>query len=380
MYGRKAKESVMSDRRESLKQCNRILVIMPRLLGETVMATAALHAIRQAHPEAHITALIKRKLRPVLYGLDSVDRVISVRKKPRAADSRGKPRRHNSAMRLGRRLSRRGFDMAIILPNSFKAAALAAIAGIPRRVGYEREGSGVLLTDRLVTRRHRGTVIPVPALDSYLGIARYLGAHQASATMHQKVHPDADARLTRMLADAGVDPHSNKLVLVNLGAPTAARRWSPRRMAHLCELLAGYDGLIPVVTAAPGESDAIEQMKKRPGLNLIDLPELGTDLHLLKAMAARSRMMVTNDAGPRYLALAMGVPLVTLIGPTASKGPVVSAMNERQVVADGLSIAARDDPEFEGTASLDRLHVDKVFDHARDLYERTRPQRVEAEV
>lgn len=367
--------------------CRKVLVIMPRLLGESVMATAALHAIREAHPEAHITALVKRRLRPVLWGLDSVDRVISVRKRVGKGGDKGKGkpkgrpsnRGRASLVRLGRRLSRGGFDTAVILPNTFKAAALAAVAGIPRRVGYEREGRGVLLTDRLVTRRHRGALVPVSTLDSYLGIARYLGAHAPSPAMHQRNRPEADAALTARLDAAGVGP-DRELMLVNPGAPTEIRRWSPRRMAHLCELMTEHYRVVPVVTGTPAERSVVEQVLERSTVPIIDLPELGRDLHLLKAMVARSRMMVTNDTGPRHLAAAMGVPLLTLFGPTSPEGSRTYFAHERQVVADGLSVAARDNPEFTGPASLDRLHADKVFDHAASLYEQTRGLRVGARV
>ena len=103
-------------------------------------------------------------------------------------------------------------------------------------------------------------------------------------------------------------------------------------------------------------------------MNLLDHQ---SDLHLLKAIIGRSRLMVTNDSGPRYLAVALGTPLVTLFGPTQPHWSVAEAEHEQRVVADGLSVAARDDPAFDGPASLDRLHADAVFEHASALYQRT---------
>ncbi|MFN3167403.1 MAG: glycosyltransferase family 9 protein [Phycisphaeraceae bacterium] len=354
---------------------SKALVLMPGLLGESVMATATLDALRAAWPDAHITVLVKRKLRPVLYGLDSVDRVLSIRKRLADGEGKRKSRGRASLIRLGRRLSRGGFDAAVILPNSFKAAALAAVAGIPRRVGYERDGRGVLLTDRLIPRRHRGAFVPVPTLDAYLGIARYLGAERPSPAMHQRVRPESEAQLRERLAGAGIDADHAELMLVNPGAPKSSRRWSPRRMAHLCELMVERFGVTPVVTGTPNERDAVGQLLDRATVPIIDLPELGTDLHLLKAMIARSRMMVTNDTGPRHLAAALGTPLLTLFGPTVPQWSAIDFADEQQAVADGISVAARDDPEFEGPASLDRLHADNVFMQACALYQRTRSRR-----
>jgi len=367
----------MKERREDIS-CRRVLVIMPGLLGESVMATAALHAVRETHPDAHITALVKRKLRPVLYGLDSVDRVLSIRKRSKRGGDGQKPKGRTSLIRLGRRLSRGEFDTAVILPNSFKAAALPTLAGIPRRVGYEREGRGVLLTDRLVRRRNRGEKDRGSTIDSYLSLARYLGAHHPSPVMHQCVKPEAAVYLDQRLREHDIEPDAQELLLINPGAPTPARRWSPRRMAHLCEMMSERYGLMPVVTGTPAERVVVNEMLDRATVPILDLPELGKDLHLLKAMVARSRMMVTNDSGPRYFAAAMGVPLITLFGPTSPNGSALSLLHEQQVVSDGLSLAARSDPGFDGPASLDRLHADEVFENAAMLYEQTRTLQVEA--
>lgn len=352
--------------------CQRLLVIMPKLLGESVMATAALHAIKEAHPDAHITVLVKRRLRPVLYGLDFVDRVISIRKriKPKAGTRKSKKRA--SLIALGRRLSRGRFDTAIIFPLSFKAAAIASIAGIKRRLGYESDGRAVLLTDRLVTRRGKAQKNQGATIEGYLAFARYLGARHAGPAMHQALHPDAMTRLNERLAQADIDPSRQELLLINPGAPTPDRRWSPRRMAHLCEMLSERYGLVPVVTGTPAEREVVQELLDRANVPILDLPELGSDLHLLKAMVASSRMMVTNDAGPRYLAAALGVPLLTLFGPTSPQGSGLSVSHEEQVVSDGISLAAKSDRRFKGRASLDVLHADEVFEHASQLYETTR--------
>ncbi len=352
--------------------CQRVLVIMPRLLGESVMATAALHAIRQAHPDAHITALVKRRLRPVLYGLNSVDRVLSIRKRSDYdVHGRGSKGR-TSVIRLGRSLAKADFDTAIIFHLSFKAAALSAVAGIKRRIGYEAEGRAVLLTDRLVARHSQSHDIRSATVDGYLAFARYLGAHYPSAKMHQALKSEASERLQERLEQAGVQSGEQELLLVNPGAPSSDRRWSPRRMAHLCEMLVERFGLTPVVTGTPAERTVINELLDRATVPIIDLPELGRDLHLLKAMVARSRMMVTNDTGPRFIAAALGVPMLTLFGPTSPKGSGLSVSHEEQVVSDALSVAAKNDPRFKGRASLDVLHADEVFEHASQLYQTTR--------
>lgn len=270
----------MRDRADE-KTVKRVLVIMPSLLREAVMATATLEALRGLYPDAHITALVKRKLRPVLFGLDSVDRVLSIRRRSKA-----------SPIRLGRRLSRGQFDMAIILHGSFRAAALASLAGIPRRVGYERDGRGVLLTDRLVLRKHRRHAVEVSPMEMYLGIARYLGAELPDHRTHQRVSPRAAQRLDSLLADTSASAESDRLLLTSIDAS------SPLNTPHRQALTrAGNDhGLTAVSTQA------------NPAM--LHLPELARDLHLLKAAISRAGLLVTDDPAVQQLGIAFGVPVV----------------------------------------------------------------------
>ncbi|MEM6506699.1 MAG: glycosyltransferase family 9 protein [Planctomycetota bacterium] len=351
---------------------NRLLVIMPGLLGEAVMATATLNALRGAQLDANITVLVKRRLRPVLYGLSYVDRIWSIRKRSEHKGEGRSSKSRASVIRLGKRLSRANFDTAVILPLSFRAAALPAVAGIPRRLGYEHDRRGVLLTDRLIPPRNRGEKPRSASIDSYLALARYMGAKHPSGRMQLVLKPEATHQLETHLKKAGISQPTQELLLVNPGAPSSARRWSPRRMAHLCEMLSDRYSLTPVVTGTPSERRVVRELLDRATVPIVDLPELGRDLHLLKAMVARSRMMVTNDTGPRFLAAAMGIPVLTLFGPTSPQGSGLSLSHEEQVVSDGISVADMHDRGFKGRASLDLLHADEVFEHASQLYETTR--------
>lgn len=351
--------------------CQRVLVIMPRLLSESVMATAALHAIRQTHPDAHITALVKHRFRPVFYGLDSVDRVLSIRKRPKRESPDWSANHRTSLVRLGRRLSRGDFDTAVIFPLSFKAAALPAVAGIKRRIGYESEGRGVLLTDRLVARHRQGQDIRQATVEGYLAFARYLGAHHPSSKMRQVVHPEASTRLARCLKQAGADPARQAFLLLNPGVSSRDRGWAPRRMARLCEMLVERFGLTPVVAGDSGNRSMVQELLGCATIPVIDLPDLARDLHLLKAMMASSRLMVTNDTGPRLMAAAMGVPMLTLFGPTSPHGSGLSVSHEVQPASEGASMTSKAELGFTGLGSLDALHPDEVFEHASRLYEAT---------
>lgn len=348
----------------------KLLVVMPTWLGDCVMATPTLRALRTLYPEAHISALIRHNLRPILDGLDSVDRVLSVRPRTKKPGAK-KTRRRRTLVGLGRRLSKGGFDTAVLLPNSFKSAALVSVAGIPRRVGYDRDGRGVLLTDRLIPRRHRGKFLPVSTLDYYLGLARYLGAEDPGHAMELAVRNETDAKAYQRLHDVGFDVEDGELLLINPGAQKEMKRWPAERFGALIDQFAEHHGMVPAVTGSPAERGVLDGVIAAAKTPVLDLPKLGMDLHMLKAVVRRSRLMVTNDTGPRHIAAALGTPVATLFGPTTPEWTQIGFADEAQVMPDRP--ASGDD----GAATMQDISVEHAAVQAGALYERTRTNAAE---
>jgi heptosyltransferase II len=301
---------------------------MPTWLGDTVMATPTLRALRSFYPKAQITALARETVRPALDACPWIDRIVTIRA-PRKG--RADLRRHGP-IPLARRLSRGKFDTAVLLPNSFKTALLVRMAGIPRRVGYDRDGRGFLLTDRLLPRRVTGRFVPVPTRDYYLGLASYLGATDLDPAMHLFTRPEDDARAGALLRGAGIDPDRQRLVLLNPGANYGdAKMWQPEKFAAVGDRCARELGALVAVSGAPKERAIIDQVVAAAREPIFDLSKLGLDLTLLKSIVRRSSLMVTNDTGPRHIAAAFGVPVVTVFGPTDPAWTEIGFAGERQV-------------------------------------------------
>src|SRR6202035_783023 len=124
---------------------------------------------------------------------------------------------------LAGRLRAGKFDLAILLPNSFKSALVCKMANIPRIFGYERDGRGFLLTDRLLPVKDKGKFIPSPMINTYLSLARYLGSPSRDVKMQLFVtdvdRREADAVFVRAGLDTTMDrPAANghpPMVLLN---------------------------------------------------------------------------------------------------------------------------------------------------------------------
>lgn len=282
-----------------------LLVILPSWVGDCVMATPTLRALRQLYPQARITGLVPRNCKPLLTGTPRLDRVISL------------PAKFNM-MRLAARLKRGRFDAAVLLPNSFKAALLAKTAGIPRRIGYDRDARGFLLTDKLLPQKSGGQFTAVPTVRYYLGIAGYLGADISDRRMELFV-TDAERRIAdRVLAAAGVPDESRRpWVLLNPGARYgSAKLWLPEYFAALADRLADMQNATVMVSAAPSERAIVGEIHRHALRPIVDVSAHGMTLGALKALCGRIDLMITNDTGPRHIAAAMGTRLITLFGPT----------------------------------------------------------------
>lgn len=311
----------------------RLLIVCPTWVGDIVMATPTLRALRGLFPEAHITALGRETLRPLLDGCPWIDRIMTVRRRDK--NPKGVPRR-DGPLSISRRLTTKRFDTAVLLPNSFRTALLTRLAGIPRRIGYERDGRGFLLTDRLLPRKQSGRFVPVPTRDYYLGVARYLGAENPDPSMQLFTRSHDDARADDLLRRAGHDPQSKApLILINPGAKYGdAKLYFPDRFAQVADRCIERFGAVVAVTSAPDEKEIVKRVIDTAKKPLIDLGAHGLDLTLLKSVIKRCRLLITNDTGPRHIAAALGAPVVSIFGPTDPAWTEIDFTLERQVRVD----------------------------------------------
>lgn len=344
----------------------RLLVMMPTWVGDTVMATPTLRALRELYPGAHISALIRSSVRPILDGCPWVNRVVTVRprRKGKLVDNR-----RGGLMALGRRLAAGRFDTAVMLPNSFKAALLARMAGVPRRVGYDRDGRGFLLTDRLLPRRDRGRFVPVSTRDYYLGIARYLGAADPDPSMQLFTRPAQQQQADRLLAQAGYAPDDTRpLVLICPGANYGdAKLWYPDRFGEVARRCAQELGAAVAVAGSPNERPILDRVVAAARVPVLDLSRLGVDLALLKSVVRRSGVVVTNDTGPRHMAAAFGVPVVAVFGPTDPAWTQIDFPDERQVRVDVFCGPCQKKRCPLDHRCMTQVNVDMVFDQVSHL-------------
>lgn len=284
----------------------RILVRIPTWVGDAVMATPVLRALRAAHPEAEIVAEARPVLADLLRGLPSFDRFLA---DPRAGLT--------GLWERTRRLRRQAFDWAVLLPDSQRAALAPALAGIPRRAGYARDPlRRLLLTDALPVPRRAGKRVPVPMTERYLRITRALGVPDRGQALELVVDDDARERVAGILSGHGVALHE-PVALVTPGANFGGSKlWPAEHFAAACDGLRRRLGLRAVVAPGPGEQAIARAIVAASREDTVALLEPTPGLEELKALVEHARLVLTNDTGPRHVAVALGRPAVVLMGPT----------------------------------------------------------------
>jgi len=313
----------------------RILVVQPSWVGDAVMATPTLRAIREFYPTAEISYLMKRYVKPVYTGMPWANRLITYRT-GRTKAKAGKGQFFDLAARL--RAGR--FDLAILLPNSFKSALICKMARIPRVVGYERDGRSFLLTDRLLPQKDRGKYVPTPIVRYYLGLARYLGSTHDDTRLQLFVTDRERQQAADLFQRAGLDPALERpgtrgagpLVLLNPGANYGeAKCWLPEHFAAVADRMVDELGATVLISGAPKERPILDAVQRNMKHAPVDLAAKGITLGALKEIVRRCDLMITNDTGPRHIAAAFDVPVVTVFGPTHPEWTEIWFGKERKV-------------------------------------------------
>lgn len=307
-----------------------MLVVLPNWVGDLVLATPALRALRGQFPDTHIAFLVKSHLVEILHGCDWMDEVILW---PRGT-GRSKPKKRQGFLGLAAQLRERGFDCAVLLTNSFRSALLTRLSGIPRRVGYDREGRGLLLTDRLLAAKTQGKYLPVPMIRYYNAIARFMGCRDCSEKLELFTTAEEEAEVQEVLTNNGVNS-DQPIVVLNPGASFGpAKCWLPERFAEIGDHLAKEYNAAVFVSCGPKEVRIAENVANCMRQWVVVLSNPVMKLGSSKALIRRASLLVTNDTGPRHFANAFGTPVITIFGPTDPQWTLTPSQSERSLRVD----------------------------------------------
>jgi heptosyltransferase-2 len=280
---------------------------MPNWVGDVVMSTPAVRAIREAWPHVEVVAAVKDYAAPVLFKNPHIDRLLVL--------GRGDERPVRKVWGLARRLRRERFDAAFLFTNSLTSALPLFLARIPVRVGYAGDWRSPLLTHVERPDLVGGRRQPVPMPLFYQRLLDRMGIPMAGSHYSVPVMADEREQARCVLARCGHDS-GRPLVGLTPGARFGASKlWPPERFGDLARRL-GESGIQTILLSGPGEEDLAAPIRDHAGSGLLDTSREPVGLRLLSALIERLTVLVSTDSGPRHLAVAAGVPVVVVMGPT----------------------------------------------------------------
>lgn len=283
----------------------RVGIFLPNWVGDVVMATPALRSLRR-HLGHHSTlvGILRPYVAEVLNGTSWLDeRILYERKSWSGMQS------------LVTRLRQERFDAVLLLTNSLSTGLFAWLSGAQRRIGFALHGRGWLLTDRLQERRDGGRRLPRSAVDHYLDVVQAFGCSAGSRRVELATTEDEERAASLVWNQFGWQADEPVIALNTGAAYGSAKTWPGERAVELARRLAQRCQVL--LLCGPAEREAVRSMCQQADHPRVrSLADQPLSIGLTKACLRRCRAMVTTDSGPRHIAAALGVPTVTLFGPT----------------------------------------------------------------
>ncbi len=283
----------------------RLLVVDLDNLGDLLLATPAIRALRRRFPVATVDALVTDYAAPAWLGNPHLSEILTCEKSIAGGSLW-------SRARLGWRLRRRRYDLGVILEAHWGyagfAALLLAVAGIPRRIGRDLGKHRDLLTDRVPVRQQHW-------VDAYLDVVGLVGAAPDGRGMDAAIRAE-DSEAAALWAKAHGADRPPPLVLFPGGnLHLISRRWGAPGFAAVGDALGRGLSAPVVVIGGPQDATVVDEVVRLmtvPAVSAAGALSWGATGALLRGC----RLLVTNDSGPLHLAEAVGAPTVAVFGPT----------------------------------------------------------------
>jgi heptosyltransferase-2 len=287
----------------------KLLIRATNWVGDAIMALPALQAVRKRFPQAEIAILALPYVADIYRGQGVADELIGYDRKGQHAGIQGKEQ-------LAAELKAKKFGSALLLQNAFDAAWIAWRAGIPERIGYDRDARGLLLTKAI--RVPRAGEIPAHEKFYYLELVKRAGWIDALPDVSEislAVTDEQALRAEQKLQSFGARRGAMR-VAVGAGASYgSAKCWPPERFAVAINCLMNQRKAEIILFGTLSEAAVSAAIQAGLDQGVLDLTGK-TEIAELPALLSRCSVFLGNDSGAMHVAAAVGLPVVAVFGPT----------------------------------------------------------------
>jgi heptosyltransferase-2 len=265
----------------------KILVRLPNWLGDVVMSTAFIGAVKQLYPLAQVDVIIKKELSSIASLIPGLTNIHSF--------SKDEYKGLGGVYRYGKTLRAKKYDIFFTLPDSLSSAVMGKATGAKQRIGYSKEGGFFLLTK--VCKRPAN----VHRVDEYLSILEQVNEMPVTG---------------RKVLLKATDGKPNNLILINFNSEAESRRMPLDKARGLLNLLTNvFSNYKFGLIGAPKDAVFLEQvLAGAANLARIENYTGKTTLVTLTNLMAGAKVLLTTDSGPAHLANSLGIPVIALFG------------------------------------------------------------------
>jgi len=348
-----------------------ILIVLVAGIGDLILSSKGIRAIRNGYPEAEIHLLTSTDAAPLARNYPYVDRVwpFPIR------ELRGDKAHALALLGLIRRLRRFRFRMAVNLysvesvAGALKMGLLFRAIRARHRAGHDRHGFGLFLTMSITPEIFEGRHVS----ESILAAAAAAGGIPDGGGVDVYWDHAVESRWKGLFPDSHEAPVA-PVVGINPGSDRSLKRWDPGRYSRVADRLVESEGARIILLGGPSETQvagAIERAMRYPVVNLSGRLSLDDLVYVI----SRLDLLVTNDSGPMHIGAAAGTPLVALFGPAlpGQFGPCAPPGSSRLIWHEIDCRPCRQDG-CRHPHCVDMITADEVFDGCRGLL-RERPRR-----
>jgi heptosyltransferase-3 len=301
MYGAQGQEAAKSlaPSRWDWQFARKILLVRLRSIGDTVLATPSIFALKRFLPQAEIDILVEDWVAPLLNNHPHVSNVIALERGGLMARAR-----------VARELRSANYDVVYNLHGGTTATFLTRATGAPHRVGFRTYQYARLHNHQAPSPLLLWGQQKTHSVEQQLALLGWTGVPVTDRPRTELgVDPEAAEAINQRLGSVGL--HDRKIALVHPAAAFATKQWATENFARVVEFLAERS-FAPVALVAPHENELLVNLLAQTSVPILSFDDL--TLPEVTALAARSQLFVGNDSGIAHIASAVGTPSVVVFG------------------------------------------------------------------
>lgn len=281
----------------------RILVIRTDRIGDVLLSTPVLAALREACPSAYLAAMIRPYTRDILIGNPFLDEIVYFDKDAMA----GNPLAFAGFIL---QLRRKKFDLALVLYPSQRTNLIPWLAGIPVRVGFGHKG-GFLLTHPVSHEKHLGEKHEI---EYNLGLLEAINIFPSGHGMYMPIRAESEQWAQDFLSRNRISAEE-KLLIIHPGASCPSKIWPAQRYAAVADTLVRRYGFKVIIMSGREPLDIKTAQDVAAGMSSGAVTVLGTaPISETASLLKRATLFISSDTGPMHVAAALSVPQVAIFG------------------------------------------------------------------